>query len=181
MPGSSDSVEQHGWSDIEFQRELEHCAQIRLASPVLIDTDRCAVDFGVEGQPLLRESGASPSPLEISSKSGTMLAGACHSSLGNVRAPWDAVGRAGRTDTAQKISRLDPQRRTYSQQGRQVWGSLAALQSADRGPVEWRRRRELYLGESGVLASLAQVLSKCHDLLVDVGLFRFSHARIIHA
>src|ERR1700691_1819189 len=86
-----------------------------------------------------------------------------------------------RTDAAQQVSRLDPKGRTNSQQGRQIRSTLPALQATYRGPVQRCRGRELYLCELSTLAGAAQVLTKCHDLLVDLGLLSFNHIRIIHA
>ncbi len=85
-----------------------------------------------------------------------------------------------RTDAAQQVSRLDPERRANSQQGRQIGSTLPTLQTTYRGPVQRCRGRELYLCEPGTLASTAQVLPKCNDLLVDLGLLSFNHILIIH-
>jgi hypothetical protein len=48
-----DSVEQQGRADLELERELQHCAQVWFAAAVLVDADRCTIDFGIECESLL--------------------------------------------------------------------------------------------------------------------------------
>ena len=92
-----------------------------------------------------------------------------------------ATGGELRTNAAQQLFRLDLERRANSQQGRQIGSTLSTLQATDRGPIQRGGPRELYLCEPSALAGAAQVLPKCHDLLIDLGLLSFNHIRIIHA